>query len=241
MPEMGDHYFLSYSRVDGRDLARTIADDLIGTEPSIPVWLDQRKLRGEDGWDEQIVEALRTCAGLLFLMTADSVHSNSECRHEWARALRYKKPIIPLLFDSEAEVPLRLESRQYLDFTEDYEQALANLRKHISWRSSREGLLQGLKERLLDAQRDLPRARAAERPRVEQEIKELRDQIAAQEQVIADPERKTRETTERIESALERERQPAEPVAPRHVTKFINPPPATAPSWFQDRQANRAR
>jgi hypothetical protein len=63
---------------------------------------------------------------------------------------------------------LRLESRQYLNFTEDYEQALAELRKHMRWRSSPEGMLQGLKERLLDAQRDLPRAKVAERPRIEQ-------------------------------------------------------------------------
>jgi hypothetical protein len=34
---------------------------------------------------------------------------------------------------------------------------------------------------------------------------------------------------------LVHERQPAEPVAPKHVTKFINAPPVTAPSWFQDR------
>ena len=234
-PRWSDHFFLSYSKVDGQELARTLADRLIGTPPSIPVWLDERELQPGTDWDEQIVEALRTCAGLLFLMTRDSVHPKSECKHEWTRALRYKKPIIPLLFHSEAEMPLRLEPRQYLDFTGDHEPALARLREHIRWRSSPEGLLQGLKERLLDAERDLPRAKDAERPRIEEEIKELRAEIAAQEQAIADPEGTTRKTKERIESALERERQPAEPVAPRHVTKFINPPPATAPSWFQDR------
>jgi hypothetical protein len=199
------------------------------------VWLDERELQPGRDWDQQIEEALRTCAGLLFLMTRDSVQPQSECRHEWARALRYKKPIIPLLFDAEAEIPLRLESRQYLDFTEDDEAPLARLREHMRWRSSPEGLLQGLKERLLDAQRDLPRAKAAERLRIEQEINELREQIAAQEQAVADPAGTSLKTTVRIESALERERQPAEPVAPRHVTKFINAPPATAPSWFQDR------
>ena len=67
---MGDHFFLSYSKSDGREFARTLADRLIATPPSIPVWLDERELQPGTDWDEQIVEALRTCAGLLFLMTA---------------------------------------------------------------------------------------------------------------------------------------------------------------------------
>jgi tetratricopeptide (TPR) repeat protein len=42
-------------------------------------------------------------------------------------------------------------------------------------------------------------------------------------------------TEKRIESALQREREPSEPIRPETRTKFINPSPATAPSWFQDR------
>ena len=163
---MGNHFFLSYSKRDGQKLARSLADHLIKTPPSLPVWLDERELHPGTDWDEQIAEALRTCAGLLFLMTQDSVHPNSECKHEWTRVLRYKKPIIPLLYHAEAERPLRLETRQYLDFTGDHEPALAELRDHIRWRSSPKGLLQGFKERLLDAERDLPRANDAERPRI---------------------------------------------------------------------------
>ena len=124
--------------------------------------------------DQQIEDALRTCAGLLFLMTGDSVHAKSECRHEWTRALRYEKPIIPLLFEPDAEMPLRLEPRQYLDFTGDYKQPLARLREHMRWRSSPEGVLQGLKERFLDAERDLRRANDAERARIEEEMEDLR-------------------------------------------------------------------
>lgn len=43
-----------------------------------------------------------------------------------------------------------------------------------------------------------------------------------------------RQTGQRIESGLQRERQPAEKPAVRRA-KFVNPPPMTAPSWFQDR------
>ena len=150
--------------------------------------------------------------------------------------MRYKKPIIPLLFDPDAEMPFRLEPRQYLDFTGDYEPALARLRDHIRWRSSPEGLLQGLKERLSDAERDLPRANDAERA-----PHRGGDQGRCGQR---SPRRNRPSRTRRVrpgkprsasKAPLERERQPAEPVAPKHVTKFINPPPATAPSWFQDR------
>ena len=43
-----------------------------------------------------------------------------------------------------------------------------------------------------------------------------------------------RQTGQRIESGLQRERQPTEKPAVRRA-KFVNPPPMTAPSWFQDR------
>jgi tetratricopeptide (TPR) repeat protein len=43
-----------------------------------------------------------------------------------------------------------------------------------------------------------------------------------------------RQTEQRIDSGLDRERQPADRPAARRA-KFVNPPPMTAPSWFQDR------
>ena len=43
------------------------------------------------------------------------------------------------------------------------------------------------------------------------------------------------DTRRRIGSGIEREQVPAEP-QPVRASKFVNPPPATAPAWFQDRQ-----
>lgn len=103
---MEGFYFISYSKVDSTDLARKLANDLQRIPPSIPVWLEERECQGGIDWDEQLVEALRTCSGVLFLMTADSVHPRSECKREWTRALRYKKPIIPLLVEPNVEMPL---------------------------------------------------------------------------------------------------------------------------------------
>jgi tetratricopeptide (TPR) repeat protein len=42
-------------------------------------------------------------------------------------------------------------------------------------------------------------------------------------------------TRRRIDSGIQREQVPAEP-QPVRASKFVNPPPAVAPAWFQDRQ-----
>jgi hypothetical protein len=42
-------------------------------------------------------------------------------------------------------------------------------------------------------------------------------------------------TRRRIDSGIRREQVPAEP-RPVRASKFVNPPPAIAPDWFQDRQ-----
>ncbi|MGH3915996.1 MAG: toll/interleukin-1 receptor domain-containing protein [Pseudonocardiaceae bacterium] len=58
---MGEHFFLSYSAVDGAEFALSLVDKLAAGPPPYPVWLDRRQLHPGLDWDEQIVEALRTC------------------------------------------------------------------------------------------------------------------------------------------------------------------------------------
>jgi tetratricopeptide (TPR) repeat protein len=233
MPER--FFFVSYSRRDGEPLAYRLGDDLTAGPPSIAVWLDRRRLQPGIDWDEQLVEALRTCEGVLYVMTPDSVSPRSECKKEWTRALKYKKPVIPLLFHAEAELPYRLEPREYIDFTRAYEVALARLRAHVGWRGTAEGGLQSLGERLEDARRDLTRAEAGDRPRIEDEIAQLERQIEVQQRVVADPRAADQRVKQSIERGLERERQPATALSPAAHTRFINPPPLTPPSYFQDR------
>ena len=104
-------YFICYSRQDGEEIAITLADQLAAGPPSIPVWLDQRKLQPGIDRYEQVLQALKDCQGILYLVTKDSADRNCRCTQEWIRALRYKKPIIPLMFHSEAELPFQLEPR----------------------------------------------------------------------------------------------------------------------------------
>jgi hypothetical protein len=62
---MPDHFFISYSSVDALHFSLKLADDLLIGPPSFPIWLDKRHLRPSDDWDEQIVEAIRTCKALI--------------------------------------------------------------------------------------------------------------------------------------------------------------------------------
>jgi hypothetical protein len=177
---MGYH-FISYSRVDAKDFAGRLADELAAA------WLDTRKLRPGLDWDEQIDEAIKSCASLLFVMTADSVTRNSVCKNEWTRALKYRKPVIPLRLDRDAELPFRLEPRAWIDFTGDFETALAELRSHLQWLSDPAGVLQALKDRWTDAKRDLSRAAEWDQPRIRDEIAELDRQIAQQQLLVSKP------------------------------------------------------
>src|SRR5687768_212302 len=118
---MDDHYFVSYSRVDGTDFAVRLADELEAGPPSYRAWVDVRELQpGRQDWDDQLVDAIKTCRGLLFVMSDDSVQSSSGCKNEWVWALKYKKPVIPVRMASGAALPFRLGSRQYVDFSQSF-------------------------------------------------------------------------------------------------------------------------
>ena len=100
---------------------------------------------GFDDWDEQILEAIRECDSLLFVMTADSVSTESVCKNEWCQALKFKKPILLLKFNSEIEIPFQLANRQFIEFTDSFEKGLSKLRINLKWLKSPKGKLQDLK------------------------------------------------------------------------------------------------
>ena len=233
---MTGHHFISYSTADATDFALRLYTELVAGTPSIPSWLDKRHLVDGRDWDTQLAEAIRDCASLIFVMTRDGVDDTCTCKAEWTRALRYKKPITPILLHRDAELPFRLGSRQYIDFSGAFEPALERLRKHLLWLASPAGELQAMKDRLADAQRDLRRASdPTEQARIQDDMDLLRKQIAEQERVVADPQGAARRVEESIAAGLERERKPEKPVGGEARTKFINPPPGVAPTYFQDR------
>jgi tetratricopeptide (TPR) repeat protein len=232
---MTGHHFISYSRSQSEDFVAKLRSALLLESPAIRVWLDTRDIRPGWEWDEQIHEAIQTCKSLLFIMTHDSVTSD-ECKNEWVRALKYKKPIIPLRLERDVTLPMRLGSRQYIDFTGDFDVGVAKLHHQLQWLASSEGELRTLKDRLEDAQRDLRRAEPEERTRIQDEIDTLHEQIAHEQSVIEDPQAANTRVEKSVETGIQREREPEDPVGGVSRTKFINPPPAVAPRYFQDRR-----
>ena len=232
---MGGPYFISYSRVDAEDFARRLADQVVAGPPSYSVWLDIRDLQPGGDWDIQIRDALQSCGGVLFVMTADSVQDHSVTKSEWGWALKYKKPVIPLRAEADIELPFRLASRQFVDFSDGFDVGLARLRNYLDSVGSPKWMLQDLRDQLAEAERELPRAGLQQRPRIRQDIDELSRRVAEQERLVADPRAATRRTEERIAAGLEQQRQPDRPeVAPARA-RFVNQPPVAVPGYFQDR------
>jgi tetratricopeptide (TPR) repeat protein len=228
-------YFISYSRVDAEEFARRLADQLVAGPPPYPVWLDVRDLQPGADWDTQIKDALQACGGVLFVMTADSVQDHSVAKSEWAWALTYKKPVIPLRAEAGAELPFRLASRQYLDFCDSFDVGLARLRTYLDSVGTPKWVLQDLRNQLVEAERQLPRAEPEQRPRIRQDVGDLRKRIARQEQLVFDPETAAQQTEERIAAGLEQQRQPERPVVGPARVRFVNRPPAPVPSHFRGR------
>ncbi len=234
------YHFISYSATDTEEFALKLADDLQAGPPSFPVWIFRRELHAAAGdWDAQIREAIRDCDSLIFVMSRDSVTDESNCKPEWTAALKFKKPILLARLHADADAPFRIASRQYIDFVGDYKTALAKLRNDLQWLHSPEGELRALEFRLKDAVRDFERASDADRPRIQADIELLRKQVAAQTEVVKNPDAAARRTDESIKAGIERERRPPPLSATGEGrgggTKFINPPPLTAPRYFQDR------
>jgi tetratricopeptide (TPR) repeat protein len=157
------------------------------------------------------------------------------CKNEWNWALRYKKPVVPIRLHSNAEQPFGLGNRQWIDFTGEFKAGLAKLRKFIQRMDEPEGILEALKDRLMDAERGLRRAKPEDEARIKAEMDDLKAQITRQAEIVRDPQAAQAQTQKNIETGLEREREPAKPVAGKSSTKFINPPPGIAPTYFQDR------
>jgi hypothetical protein len=193
------HYFVSYSRADAADFAVNLADQLRAGRPTYNLWVDVREIQPwRRDWDEQISEAIQTCMAVLFVMTPDSVRIGSECKNEWAWALRYKKPIIPLQLHPDADPPYRLASRQYVDFT-DRDTGLARLRLFLVDMRSPAGVLRESNYRLADAERDLYRTPDMHhRRRIEQDVRELRRHIQEQERVLQHPHAAGWQTQEQV-------------------------------------------
>ncbi len=227
-------HFLSYSRADdGQAIAARLVEALRAASPPIPIWWDQDLRPVRTDYDDQVFEAIRQCETFLFVMSADSVTSASECKREWSYALSCKKPILPLSFSNAVEAPPRLLDRQRISFAESFDQGLMKLRRHFAWLQTDEGRVQGLRERRVDAARDLARCRDdLKRQRIQRDLELLDEQIREYEGSATgtDP----RIFTAAPATAIGVTTGPPRPARRRRVP-VVNTPPGIVPSYFQGR------
>ena len=76
-------------------------------------------------WDRAVETALRSCSGLLVILSPTSVDSTN-VMDEVSYALEENKRVFPIVYKS-CEVPFRLRRLQHTDLSEDYDAGLTRV------------------------------------------------------------------------------------------------------------------
>jgi WD40 repeat protein len=136
--------FISYAHRDGGGIAVRLRRDL--ETLGFDVWLDTDRLLGGDVWARDIEIAIDSCDIALALLSNGSFHSDI-CRAEQERSLAKGKLVIPARLQRDCDVPLVLQTRHYVDFSdaENYSAALEQLEESIR---QRRGMVQPALTRL---------------------------------------------------------------------------------------------
>jgi len=114
--------FFSYSR-DNTEFVMDLAKEL--RQAGADVWLDQMDIKPGSRWDKSIENALVKSQTLLVILSKSSVESNN-VMDEVSFALEEGKTIVPVLFE-ECDIPFRLRSLQFADFTKDHTKGIKTL------------------------------------------------------------------------------------------------------------------
>ncbi|MBN1565710.1 MAG: HEAT repeat domain-containing protein [Anaerolineae bacterium] len=108
------HVFISYDSEDGDfvlDVTRQLED------AGFRVWSQHARLRAEGKWRESTDDAIREAFALLVIMTP-KVRESEQVSYEWTFGLGVGTTVIPLM-RQKTKLPLRLDSLQSLDFTDE--------------------------------------------------------------------------------------------------------------------------
>ena len=108
--------FISYAHQDATALAQRLFQDL--TREGCDAWLDTGRLKGGSSWTAEIERNLDRSDVTLALLSRASYLSDI-CRAEQLRSLRKEKCLIPVLVQADADRPIHVESRKYIDFSSE--------------------------------------------------------------------------------------------------------------------------
>jgi tetratricopeptide (TPR) repeat protein len=128
--------FISYAHADALDFAERLAADLEARGRYRTFFdrqsIDRDGLRGAGLWEVLIEDGIRQSWVMAAVLTRGSVAEESVCRDEVAFALNAHKRVVPLRKHPEAKPTLLLARRHWIDFTQDYERALADLLRYLA-------------------------------------------------------------------------------------------------------------
>ncbi|MCZ6672424.1 MAG: toll/interleukin-1 receptor domain-containing protein, partial [Verrucomicrobia bacterium] len=119
-------FFVSYARAD-EEFVLKLDQDLRAA--GVNLWLDQLDIDPGKHWDRAIEEALKTCQGMLVVLSPASVESKNVL-DEMSYALGEEKKIIPVLY-LKCDIPWRLGRLQFVDFTGSYDTGFTQLLRFI--------------------------------------------------------------------------------------------------------------
>jgi WD40 repeat protein len=88
--------FISYSRSDGEESAKTLRERLEREHPEITLWQDRVRMRGGVGWWRQIADALEAVEYLVLMMTPAAIRS-ATCQREWRFARQHGACVFPVI------------------------------------------------------------------------------------------------------------------------------------------------
>lgn len=181
-------------------------------------------------YDKVLDYALAHCDGVIMIASRQSVTAGAVQLAQARRAVvSHKKPLMVLRpgLASSARQPALLGGRKQWQTADEASNGVA---AYLEWLNTPDGRQAQLREWIDDLQRDLANAAPNEQARLRDALTALQSELQTLRQ-NAD----AAQTERRIESGLERERQPAQPLSGNARSRFINRPPAEAPSYFQDR------
>ncbi|MDQ7033988.1 MAG: toll/interleukin-1 receptor domain-containing protein [Anaerolineae bacterium] len=114
--------FISHSSKDN-DIVRKLGDDL--RTNGIPVWIDFEAIEDGSRWLQRIEQGVRDCAAAVIVMSAGARESEWVER-EALMLLDLGKPLFIAIIKP-IPLPLHLITRQFTNFSDDYETGFENL------------------------------------------------------------------------------------------------------------------
>lgn len=150
-----------------------------------PVWNDQDASGAALDPERRIHQAVQACWAMLVIVSPQSIDSAQRHR-EWKLALRFQKPLLPLVLGA-VTLPLLLRRRRPLTISDPNNLDMPALLQRLAWLRSPRGEIQTLRDQVADFERALAQGQPPHAAALRTEIDRLHQQIAVREQALATP------------------------------------------------------